>query len=137
MKRATWMLAALALLLGGRGQAKAGFVNGSFETGDFTGWITRDINPFISLAVGGAGISAGFGFFSTSPTDGQYVALTGFDGGGPGDIIVAQEVLVAPGISTVTFDYRAAWDMQFVGTSTAPRLFDVKILASKSPTPIR
>ena len=107
-------------------------MNGSFETGDFTGWITQDIYPFIPLAVGAAGISTagGFGFFSTSPTDGQYVAFTGFDGVGPGHITVAQELLVAPGTSTVTFDYRAAWDMQIVATSTVARLFDLEILAS-------
>ncbi|HVS34923.1 MAG TPA: carbohydrate binding domain-containing protein [Gemmataceae bacterium] len=39
MKRATLMLAALALLLSGVGQARADLiVNGGFETGDFTGW---------------------------------------------------------------------------------------------------
>ena len=38
MKRATWMLTALTLLLGGLGQAKAGFINGNFGTGDLTGW---------------------------------------------------------------------------------------------------
>ena len=42
MKRATLILAALALLSGWPGQAKADLiVNGGFETGDFTGWTTN------------------------------------------------------------------------------------------------
>src|SRR5438105_1003835 len=60
MKRATWMLPALVLLLAGTGLAKADFVNGSFETGDLTGWsgtATTDgygLNPF------GTGFGSGF-----------------------------------------------------------------------------
>jgi hypothetical protein len=38
--------------------------NGSFETGNFAGWITNDIaSPFDPLAVRGAGFNYGCGFF--------------------------------------------------------------------------
>lgn len=52
MKRASIMLLALALIMGGAAQSKADFINGSFETGDLTGWggtATTDVyglNPF-------------------------------------------------------------------------------------------
>jgi hypothetical protein len=45
MRRSLAPLAALALLLGGAGQARADLVvNGGFETGDFSGWTVSDIN---------------------------------------------------------------------------------------------
>jgi PEP-CTERM motif/Carbohydrate binding domain len=47
MKRIVFIVAALALLFGGVGQANANLdliTNGGFETGDFTGW-TVDPNP--------------------------------------------------------------------------------------------
>jgi len=62
-------------------------INGSFETGDFPDWVTQDLsNPFVQLQVGGAGLSPGFGFFFSAPTDGDFAALHGFDGNGPGTI---------------------------------------------------
>ena len=61
------------------GSAQAQFVNGSFETGDFTGWVATDLaNPFFPLQVAGAGVSPGFGFFLSAPTDGVFAALTGW-----------------------------------------------------------
>ena len=45
MRRPTLVLAAMVLLLGGLGQAEAGFVNGSFETGDFIGAGTARCGP--------------------------------------------------------------------------------------------
>ena len=90
-------------------------VNGSFETGDFTGWGTQDLaSPFSPLVVRGAGPSPGFGLFATAPTDGSYVADSGFDGGGPGTIAVWQDVSIPAGDqATLTFDWHAGWDMSF------------------------
>lgn len=129
MKLAIRTAAALALLLIWAGPVKAGFINGSFETGDFRGWITHDLtNPFVPLTVRGAGYSPGFGLFSSAPTDGQYAATTGFDGIDPGHITLAQEIVIGPGTSTISFDYRAGWDMKDFSGSSAARLFDVEIL---------
>ena len=87
-------------------------VNGSFETGDFTGWGTHDLAvPFYALGVRGAGPSNWPGFFS-APTDGSYVADNGFDGGGPGTIAIWQDVSIPAGNqATLTFDWRATWSM--------------------------
>jgi hypothetical protein len=86
--------------------------NGSFETWDFTAWLPQDITgPFFPLVVGEAGISPWQDFFLSAPTDGQYAALTGFDGQGPGVIRLAQDVSVPGGSTTLEFDFRAAWDL--------------------------
>ena len=86
-------------------------VNGSFETGDFTGWGTHDLTvPFYGLGVRGAGFG-NYGFMR-APTDGSYVADNGFDGGGPGTIAIWQDVSIPAGSqATLTFDSRAAWSM--------------------------
>ena len=74
-------------------------VNGSFETGDFTGWVTQDLtDPLAPLAVGPSGA-----------TDGVSGVQTGFDGnGGPGNdsIFVAQDVdLTGIASAAVRFDW--------------------------------
>ena len=118
-------------------------VNGSFETG-FTGWGTEDIAvPFVPLAVRGAGFTPGFGLFQTAPTNGSFVADSGFDGGGPGTIAIWQDVSIpaaAPGTvvrATLTFDWRAGWDMfNFVG-STLNRTLDFVVEPAGGGTPLQ
>src|SRR6266571_7876292 len=67
-------------------------VNGSFETGDFTGWGTKDMaTPFFPLSVLGAGSGI---LFPTAPTDGIYAAVSGFDGCGPDTIAIWQDVSI-------------------------------------------
>ena len=75
MKRVTLILAALALLIGGVGQAKADLiVNGGFETGDFTGWTSNMAPSLLVEPTGHAGIPshsggyyANFGSNSSQP----------------------------------------------------------------------
>lgn len=101
--------------------------NGSFESGDFTGWVTQDLaNPYIPLSVTSAGASGGFGIFSSAPTDGAFSATHGFDGEGPGTIRIGQDITVTSA-STIQFDYRGGWDMLNFGGSTQNRLFDVNV----------
>ncbi len=112
------------------GAAQAQIVNGSFETGDFSSWVTVDLNvPFFPMMVGPAGISPGFGFFLSNPTDGVFAALHGWDGDGPGGppdaIKIAQDVVLPAGAAEIQFDYRAAWDKTF--GATLPREFRVDI----------
>ncbi|ARU58075.1 hypothetical protein OLMES_4057 [Oleiphilus messinensis] len=101
--------------------------NGSFETGDFSGWTTQDLTaPLFTQQVNGSGVSSGFGFFSSSPTDGQFAALNGFDGNGPGTISISQDVAVTSE-STILFDYRAAWNLIDFCIGCVDRIFDVNI----------
>jgi hypothetical protein len=104
--------------------ANAGFVNGSFETGDFSGWVTEDVaGPFFPLGVTPAGANS-FGWdWASTPTDGVFSAYHGFDGEGPGVIRIAQDVLIDG--PTLEFDYRGAWDLSFGGLED--RTFDVNI----------
>ena len=94
------------------------FTNCSFETGDTTGWVINDINsPFIPISVVPDGTDIGFGFFLTQATDGAFSLIAGFDGDGPGVVEFAQDVVLPSDISTITFDYRGAWDLQGFGAA--------------------
>jgi hypothetical protein len=119
---------AAVLLMSASGKANAVdlLTNGSFETGDFTGWIASDIGvPFYPLAVRAAGTSPGFGF-PAAPTEGTWAVTHGFDGGGPGTIDISQDVSIPAGFSAeLSFDWRAGWN--FLVTATIPRTFDVVI----------
>ncbi|HRI65455.1 MAG TPA: hypothetical protein PK156_14505 [Polyangium sp.] len=111
--------------------------NGSFETGDFTGWTVQDLSsPFWPLAVYPSGQQS-WPFFSTTPTDGQYVAATGFDGDGASSgfpISIGQDIAVQGTTVMLTFDYRAAWDLTF--GATVPRTFGIQIEPAGGGSPI-
>jgi hypothetical protein len=104
-------------------------VNGSFETGDFTGWTTVTTGgPFRPWAVTGGGQGGGFGMLQTQPQDGAFVAWNGFDGGGPMEFQMFQDVTIAAG-ATATLEWmdRVQWNFGFGGPATIPRLYDVEI----------
>ncbi len=110
--------------------------NGSFETGDFTGWGTKDIGiPFIPLEVRAAGEPV-FGF-PTTPTDGGFAAGHGFDGGGPDTIEIFQDVAIPADIDTATlsFDWRAAWII--FPPDALPRTLDVVIEPAGGGAPLQ
>ncbi|NOZ13280.1 MAG: PKD domain-containing protein [Acidobacteria bacterium] len=104
-----------------------GIVNGSFETGDFSGWIARDLSrPYFRLRVVESGFRTWPEFFRSAPTDGSFAVFTGFDGNGPGIISLAQDVSVTPCTDLLTFDYRAAWFLSVFG-ATLDRHFKVEV----------
>src|SRR5262249_45430527 len=117
--------------------------NSSFENGDFTKWTTsstfRPGGQFFSTPeVVGAGVTAGFGFFATAPTDGNFAAFEGFDGDGPGMARIAQDIdILNDRSATLEFDYRAAWDMLDFPGSTKARTFMVDIEPFGGGTPLR
>jgi hypothetical protein len=108
-------------------------VNGSFETGDLTGWTVQDVpDAIIPLAVFSAGEHHdGFPSFVSAPTDGARAVLHGFDGtGGSGvRIRLAQDVAVTASGTVIEFDYRAGWDLAFDSFCGAcsDRIFSVAI----------
>jgi hypothetical protein len=102
--------------------------NGSFESGNLSGWVVSDLpSPLLPVGIHSAGYASPFGFFTTAPTDGNYCLTHGFDGNGPGRIRLAVDVSLPRTGVTLTFDYRVAWDMQNYGGSTLPRKFGVTI----------
>ncbi len=100
--------------------------NGSFETGDFTGWLVADTaNASPSLAVRANGFN--LGFFNTLATDGTKSASHGFSGANAGSISIAQELtLPTAGSATLTFAYRAGWNT-FGSAATSNRTFRVSV----------
>jgi hypothetical protein len=118
-------------------QENAVFINGSFENGDFSGWVTKDMfSPFFPLQVGGEGISSWSEFFLSDPTDGSFAALHGFDGEGPDTIRIAQDVALPAEALFLEFDFRGAWDL-FNYNATQDRIFVVNIEPSGGGTPLQ
>ncbi len=113
------------------------FINGSFENGDFTGWITQDMNsPYFALQVGGAGMDPGEGLFLSAPVDGDYAAVHGWDGDGPNTIRVAQDVVLPPDAVSVEFDYRTGWNLGDYG-AILDRVFSVKVEPAGGGAPLQ
>jgi hypothetical protein len=125
MKRSSYVVIGAALVaLVAAPMAGAAMVNGSFETGDLSDWVTLDLTaPRIPLHVGTAGEDPGFGFFLSAPTDGTYAALHGFGGDASGTIMVAQDFVVLDE-PFLAFDYRAAWDLS---AGAQDRLFRMRL----------
>ncbi len=104
--------------------------NCSFESGDTTGWVINDLTtPFLPVQAVTDGADIGFGFFLTEATEGLFSAVNGFDGDGPGAIELAQDVTLPSNVDSISFDYRAAWDLQTFG-ATIDRTFSVQIQPS-------
>lgn len=104
-------------------------VNGSFETGTFAGWTTVTTGtPFQPWAVTGAGQGGGFNMLQTQPQDGTWVAWNGFDGGGPFEFQMFQDVTISAG-ATATLNWmdRVQWNFTLGGQATLPRLYTVEI----------
>ncbi|HUR55183.1 MAG TPA: pre-peptidase C-terminal domain-containing protein, partial [Gemmataceae bacterium] len=103
--------------------------NGSFETGDFTGWSVSTTGfPFVDWTVSGAGDGSGF-FPGTSPQDGALVAWNGFDGGGPMEFSMFQDVAIPAGIPSATLSWqeRIQWDFALTGSATEARTYQVLV----------
>lgn len=127
-------------------------VNGSFETGDLTGWTVKELtpasNPNLPLSVRPAGVEypaptftvfsfpflITLDYFTSAPTDGQYAALNDFNGNDPATPVdtfvnrreLYQDVTLPASATTLEFDYRAAWELFRFG-NTRDRTFSVEI----------
>ncbi|MEO1528328.1 MAG: hypothetical protein AAFX06_23135, partial [Planctomycetota bacterium] len=113
----------LLLSIGFVNSALGQFTNPSFETGDFTGWITQELSrPFSPLRVGTVGDQASFGSNTLMPTDGTFAVMHGFDGA-QGTIRVAQDVMITG--NSISFDHRGGWSLTF--GAIEDRLFQVNI----------
>jgi hypothetical protein len=110
-------------------------VNGSFETGDFSGW-----NVSTAAARGGSGVpfqpwsvtpagAGGFDFYEilpTSPQHGTHDAWNGFDGTGPMEFRMYQDISIPSGVSlNLSWRDRAQWN--FCCGQTKPRTYHVQL----------
>ena len=118
-------------------QADIAITNGSFETGDFTGWIVVDNpSPFEAIEVEANGAPTTFGGFGPNvviATDGGFAVNHGFDGNA-GTIQLSQDVGVVGVNDRVLFDFRAGWDLASFGASQ-DRVFQLRVeTAGGGPT---
>jgi subtilisin family serine protease len=105
-------------------------VNGSFETGDFSGWTVQTTgSPFQPWSVSGPGFGGGFDLAVTEPQDGSFVAWNGFDGGGPMEFTMFQDVTIPADTSpTLSWKDRIQWNFTLGGPATLPRTREVLIV---------
>jgi hypothetical protein len=111
---------ALIATLAIAGATQAQIVNGSFETGNFNGWIMEEtLHPHVPMEVVPAGVVHPWvSMLVTAPTDGQYLARNGFDACMyPGYVSLAQDFGVPEDRALLLFDYRAKWKEGFVWSS--------------------
>ncbi len=93
-----------------------GIINGGFETGDFTGWeILAAGNALVPWTVSGAGSGSGYGLIPTQPPQGSFAAWNGFDGAGPMEFLLSQNVLLPANPVTLAWKDRVQWNFGFVG----------------------
>jgi len=113
---------------GGSGGSTDIMVNGSFETGDFTGWTVQDFAaPFSPYAVGPI---ADTGFFTAvTPTDGAQLAWNGFDSGSADTSVVYQDVSIPSGAvaATLSWDENLDYDLDTFCTGCSARIYEVQI----------
>src|SRR5438132_1575464 len=108
-------------------------INGSFESGDFSSWNVSTAStggagtPFVPWTVSraGAGGYFGYGIVTTSPQDGLYDAWNGFDGAGPMEYRMYQDVTIPSGTSHITWKDRAQWN--FCCGATMARTYSVQL----------
>ncbi|WP_152052048.1 S8 family peptidase [Tautonia marina] len=105
-------------------------VNGSFETGDFSGWTVQTTGgPFRPWAVSGAGVGGGFDMALTEPQDGTFVAWNGFDGSGPMEFLMFQDVTIPADTSpTLSWKDRIQWNFTLGSFASLPRTREVLIV---------
>jgi hypothetical protein len=103
-------------------------VNGSFETGDFTGWTVEDFtNPFFPYSVVPS-FDPGFGLGEATPTDGGFLAANGFDAGDPEEALLYQDVTIPAGATaTLTWDENIDYDMMSFCAGCLDRLYEVQV----------
>lgn len=133
------IVVAAATLGVGSASASDLMTNGSFETGDFTGWTTTDPNDDCDLAGVWTVLSSPSsdwcfsGFAPNWPTDisavdGSYFADVTWDGDGTSDAMLSQTVSIPGPKSRVTLSWsdNTSWDLTF--GATQPRVEYVDIL---------
>jgi hypothetical protein len=103
--------------------------NGSFETGDLTGWTALDTGA--PVAPWGVFDNVGGGFFRPyQPQTGCFLAANWFDGEGPMTSILYQDVTVPAGEASLTLEWkdRIEWDLLNYAAGTQDRTYAVLIL---------
>ena len=129
----------LAAAISGTASAATIF-NGSFESG-MNFWGAVDLSsPLQALGVkpvGSVNYLNGYlgGPNVVIPTQGNYAFDNGFDGSGPGNILLFQDIGTPTVGQELTFDYRAGWDLLTYG-AVLNRSFSVQIQPAGGGAPL-
>jgi hypothetical protein len=99
-------------------------INGSFETGDFTGWTATPLGG-LGWAVGGPGEGGAAGMALTTPVDGAKVAWNSWNAAGPATFKLYQDVQLPADVVEISFKYRAQWVSDFSDSRPRRLTFDV------------
>ncbi|MBI4231006.1 MAG: choice-of-anchor D domain-containing protein [Planctomycetes bacterium] len=109
-------------------------VNGGFETGNFTGWTARSNGrgELIPWTVTGPG---GGWWLNSSPAEGAYDALNGFDGEAGLEYTLSQDFTIPFGTiqAVLTFADRIQFDSLGIGSSL-PRIYEATLLDQSGST---
>lgn len=109
-------------------QSTDNVTNGSFETGSLSGWQTQTTGEMLEpWAVAGAG-GAGNRFIDfAEPQDGRFVAWTGFDGNGPLETVLYQDITIPADAeqAVIAWQHRVQWF--YVENNAAPRRLELQI----------
>lgn len=110
--------------------------NGSFETGDLSGWTTsglgdagtcptnnRDWNVSSSSSTGCSNVS--------NPVDGSFAAYNMMDGESPLQYALSQQIFLDAGLQTANLSWMQTASWSFGGL---PRVFDINLLDSSGST---
>ena len=102
--------------------------NGDFETGDLTDWVANDIaSPFLAMQVACFPGSVGFGFETVTALDGSCYMINGFDGDGPGQITLHQDISIpTDAVAEFSWSEAIAYDLSTFGASI-DRLYEVQV----------
>ncbi len=102
-------------------------VNGGFESGDFSGW-TATSNGLQGLTPWTVtGPTAGY-FGNSSPLEGGFDALNGFDGAAGLRYTLSQEISVPPGTAQAELTYHDRIQFDSFGTpSSLPRVYEATV----------
>jgi hypothetical protein len=102
--------------------------NGSFETGTLDGWssqVTGDTD--VPWQVSGADAGGDFGIDRTSPQDGSFVAWNGFDGAGPMQFVLSQDVFIPADAPRAELSWQDRVQWVFFTEGAAAKTYEVHL----------
>lgn len=120
----------------------ATLINGGFETGNLNGWSFSEpsnsfsSSVFLHTASQPSQWNNNFGFFTPQTIGGNYSFFTGFDGFGPQQIVLSQNIGTIDSESdAISFYIRGAWDLiHYSANATADRTIVVEIVDNNTQT---
>src|SRR5262249_36794317 len=93
-------------------------------------WTTATTSsPYVAWTVSGAGAGGGFDMLTTAPQEGSFVAWNGFDGTGPMQYTMTQDLVLPAGPGLIlTWKDRLQWNFTLPPVSALARDYFVELL---------